>query len=149
MLDVVFVAMLAVVPVMTLSIWLVRYRRRYQLHKRLQLAQAILLLVAVAAFELEMRMNGWVERARPSPYWVDGRWNDVIDYSLAVHLVFAIPTPLLWATVIVRSLRHFPRPPSPGTHSRQHMSWGRVAATGLLLTAITGWIFYWLAFAAT
>ena len=49
MLDVVFLAMFVVVPVMLYSIYLVRYRRRYRLHKRLQLGLGLILLMAVTA----------------------------------------------------------------------------------------------------
>jgi uncharacterized membrane protein YozB (DUF420 family) len=149
MLDVVLVAMLVVVPVMALSIWLVRFRRRFQLHKTIQIATAVVLFVVVAAFELEMRTSGWVERAAGSPYWVDGKWNDWIDYSLTVHLLFAIPTPLLWAVVIVQAVRRFPRPPAPNAYSARHVRLARLAAVSMLMTAVTGWLFYWLAFTAT
>ena len=149
MLDIVFVAMFLVVPVTALSVWLVRSRRRYQLHKTIQVAQGVILLATVAAFEIEVRITGWAERAQPSPYWVEGRFNDPIDYSLALHLLFAIPTPVLWAVVIVQALRKFPRPVAPCPYSRTHTVWARIAAVGMLLTAVTGWVFYWLAFAAT
>lgn len=149
MLDIVFVAMLLVVPVTAVSIWLVRSRRQFQRHKMIQVAQGVLLLATVAAFEIEVRITGWVERARPSPYWVEGRLNDPIDYSLALHLLFAIPTPVLWAVVIVQALRRFPRPAASCPYSQTHKRWARIAAAGMLLTAVTGWIFYWLAFAAT
>jgi membrane-anchored protein YejM (alkaline phosphatase superfamily) len=66
MLDVVFVAMFVVVPVMGWSIWQVRRRRRYVLHKRVQLVLAAVLLVAVLAFEVDMRINGWQHLAEPS-----------------------------------------------------------------------------------
>ena len=55
MLDVVFLAMFAVVPLLGWSIHLVRNRRNYALHKRVQLTLGILLLVAVTLFELDMR----------------------------------------------------------------------------------------------
>src|SRR5262249_17937431 len=59
MLDVVFVAMFVVVPVLAVSVYLVKYRRQYALHKKLQLATACVLLVAVLLFELDIRLNGW------------------------------------------------------------------------------------------
>lgn len=149
MLDLVFVAMFAVVPVMVWSIWQVRRHRRYERHKRTQLALGTLLLVVVLGFELEIRLSGWEDLARQSPHWQPGWWNDAIDYALAVHLVFAIPTPLVWIYVIVRALSGFPRPARPAAHSRQHKIWARVAALAMAMTAVTGWVFYWLAFAAT
>ena len=149
MLDVVFVGMLAIVPVMLFSIWTARRKRRFQQHKLMQLCTAFTLLFVVLAFELEVRISGWTERAQPSPHWIDGRWNDWIDYSLGIHLCFAIPTPLVWAVVIVRAQKRFPKPPNPNQHSSSHRLWGQIAASLMTLTAITGWAFYWFAFAAT
>jgi len=144
MLDVVFLAMFAVVPLLAWSIFLVRYRRDYALHKRVQLTLGIVLLVAVAFFELDMQFfTDWEERARSSPYF--DSW---VKPVLAVHLFFAVPTALLWVAVIARALRRFPNPPGPSRHSREHVFWGWLAALETLLTALTGWAFYWLAFVA-
>ena len=147
MLDLVFLAMFAVVPVLGWSILLAR-QCRYGLHKRVQVTLGIVLLLAVVAFELEMRLVGWKERAAPSPYWKGDAWRDPIHYSLMVHLFFAIPTTVLWLAVIIRGLRSFPTPPVPGEHSRSHRFWAPLAALEMLMTAVTGWVFYWLAFMA-
>src|SRR4051812_17307097 len=89
MLDVVGLAMIAVLPLLGTSIYLVAYRQRYALHKRLQLTMGSILLVAVVLFELDMRINGWRDRAEPSPYMgQDGSTNWVL-LALAVHLCFA------------------------------------------------------------
>ena len=58
MLDVVFLALFAVLPLLALSIAIVR-RRGYLAHKRLQLVLGSVLLLAVLAFEIEMRVFGW------------------------------------------------------------------------------------------
>src|SRR3569623_1155393 len=143
MLDVVFLAMFAVVPVMGWSIYLVKYRRRFLLHKRIQLALALVLLVTVELFEGDMRINGWIERAKDSPYF--DTW---VQRSLSIHLVFAVSTALLWIFVTVRALRRFPCPPTRIDHSRSHIFWGKLAAIDMFCSAITGWAVYWLAFVA-
>lgn len=144
MLDVVFVAMFAVLPVLAWSVWLVRSRKRYALHKKVQLGLAGVLLVTVGAFEIDMQLlTVWELRAEPSPYWPTGVWT-----SLGIHLAFAVPTFVLWIVVVVRALRRFPKPPTPGEHSSSHRFWGWLATAGMALTALTGWIFYWLAFVA-
>jgi len=149
MLDVVFLAMFVVVPILAISIYLARYRRSYALHKMLQLATASVLLIAVLLFELDMRVNGWEERAAPSPYFdAAHKWTSPAGVSLLIHLTFAVPTLLLWIYVVVQALRHFSRPPQPGAHSLAHTRLGIVAAAGMVLTAVTGWLFYWLAFVA-
>jgi hypothetical protein len=165
-LDLVFLALFAIVPVLAWSVWLVKYRRRYQLHKRIQLALAIVLALAVTLFELDMRLvSGWRERALPSPYFAatnagpfwtffycDLCGQDAVPgwvfRLLAIHLVFAVSTTVLWIAVTVRALRRFPTPPAPGEHSRSHRFWGQLAAWDMALTAVTGWTFYWLAFVA-
>lgn len=148
MLDVVFLAMFLIVPLMGVSIWLVRYRRMYQLHKWLQLGMGVVLLATVAAFEVDLQFfSPWEQRAVGSPYYVEGTW-DIVWISLAIHLCFAVPTPLLWIFVIVRAMWAFPNPARPGKHSRQHIFWARVAAILMTLTAVTGWVFYYLAFVA-
>lgn len=143
MLDVVSVAMVAVLPVLAWSVALVRYRQRYTLHKRVQLVLSAVLLLTVFAFEADMRINGWRERAVPSPFYPD--W---VNYSLWVHLCFSVTTAVLWVVVIVRALRRFPTPAAPAAHSASHVFWARLAALDMLMTAATGWLFYWLAFAA-
>lgn len=148
MMDIVFTAMMIVVPVMAWSIWTVRKGQKYSKHKWVQLTLALTLLVAVVLFELEMRLVGWQNRATDSPFWTDGGWNDAIDYSLAIHLLFAIPTPILWGVVIVLALKRFPSPPRPSAHSGTHRFWARLGTIGMLLTSVTGWIFYYFAFAA-
>jgi hypothetical protein len=151
MLDVVFLAMFAVLPVLSVSIYLVK-QRRYDLHKKLQLMLGIVLLLAVVAFEVDMRFNDWKPRAAPSPYFagkIDNMdWSCPIGIALIVHLFFAIPTALIWTIVIVQALRKFPRPPLPGTHSASHKFWGWLAVLEMTGTAVTGWIFYYLAFVA-
>ncbi|MEX2188342.1 MAG: DUF420 domain-containing protein [Pirellulales bacterium] len=149
MLDVVFVAMFAVVPAMGWGIWLVRSRRNYALHKKVQLTLGIVLLLAVAAFEIDMQfISGWRERAEPSPHYGDGTAAHWVVRSLYIHLFFAIPTALLWVFTIVQALRKIPNPPRPCAYSRQHMFWARLAAIEMVMTAVTGWIFYLLAFVA-
>jgi putative membrane protein len=142
MLDVVFVAMGAFVPVLFWSIWQVRVCRRYQLHKRVQLALAGTLGVAIVLFEIDMRfISGWRERAAPSAYYPDG-----VFRALGVHLSFAVTTTLLWAWTAIRAWQRFPASAAPNDYSRAHRRLGWIAAIDMLLTTVTGWVFYWFAF---
>ena len=143
MLDVVFLAMFAVVPVMLWSIYQVKFRQRYLLHKRLQLTLAGILLVAVAAFEVDMQwISGWEPRASR-----DGKVPSTVWIALYVHLFFAITTAVLWVFVVVQALRQIPDPPTPCPYSGRHRFWATLAAVDLCLTSLTGWVFYLLAFA--
>jgi putative membrane protein len=147
MLDVVFLAMFAVVPGMSWSIWLVKYRRRFVLHKRVQLILAMVLFTAVLAFEIDTRFfTDWQAGARQSPYYASPvNW---VLLALGFHLCFAVPTAVLWIYVTWHALAKIPIPPAPSEHSTHHIRWAWRAAWGLVGTAITGWIFYYLAFIA-
>ena len=148
MLDFVVVGMAAILPLLGLSIYLVRQRKQYQWHKRLQIGLASTLLLTVVPFEVDLRfVTDWRALAEPSPFYQPGTWNPVW-YSLIIHLCFAIPTPLLWIYVVIQALRKFPAPPTPGIHSKHHLFWARLAAGGMLMTGLTGWVFYYLAFVA-
>lgn len=153
MLDVVFVAMFAVIPLLFLSIQLAK-RGQWGWHKTLQLVLGSVLLVAVIAFEVDMRLSGWYHRAAASPYFrrvsPEGGldWTSPVGISLFIHLCFAIPTAVLWAFVIYRALVKFPSPPRPNEHSHAHKKFSWLATITMVGTAVTGWIFYYLAFVA-
>jgi putative membrane protein len=152
MLDVVFVAMFAVVPLLFLSIQLAK-RGQFALHKLAQLVLGSVLLVAVIAFEVDMRVSGWQHRATASPYFKTASaggldWSCPVGISLAIHLCFAIPTAILWTYVIVMALRKFPSPPKPNEHSHAHKKFSWLGTIGMVGTAVTGWAFYYLAFMA-
>lgn len=142
--DVVLVGLLATLPLLALSIHVVRHRRDHLLHKRLQLAIISALLAAIVVFEVDIRLvSDWRVRAAPSPYWPVG-----VLAALGVHLVFAVSTLVLWTWVAWEAWRRFPSPPAPNAHGPRHRWSARLAALDLLLTAVTGTFFYWLAFVA-
>jgi hypothetical protein len=148
MLDVVFLAMFAVVPVLLFSVYLAKVKGRFAAHKTIQLALGIVLLLAVAAFEVDLQLvTDWRLRAQPSPYFRVNEWNAVLT-SLVVHLAFAVPTLFLWIFVIVQALRKFPAPPRPNAYSPSHKKVAWAATVGMIGTALTGWVFYWMAFVA-
>lgn len=143
--DVVLVGLWALLPLLAWSIHLVRNRRAYAAHKRLQIVIAGALLAAIVVFEIDVRLlSDWRLRAAPSPSWPFG-----VLAALGVHLVFAISTLVLLVWVLWGAWRAFPAPPRPTDYSPRHRLLGRLAAIDLLLTAVTGTFFYWLAFVAT
>jgi putative membrane protein len=139
--DVVLVGLLALLPVLAWSIQAAR-SGRLLLHKRLQLFIVAALAVAILVFEVDVRLiSDWKPRARPSPFWPGG-----VLWALGIHLVFAVSTFVLLTWVVWEALTRFPSPPQPAAHGPRHRRMARLAALDLLLTAITGVIFYWLAF---
>jgi uncharacterized membrane protein YozB (DUF420 family) len=143
MLDAVCLGMILVLVILGWSIRQVKFRRNYQLHKRVQLFLAGLLVVVLTAFEIDIRLHGWQERAAGE---LGGTPARSVFLVLWIHLFFAITTLGLWVVVISRALKRFPSPPQPNQHSAFHRRWGKLAALDMLLTTVTGWIFYVMAF---
>jgi len=145
MLDTIVVGMVLVCIIMIASISIVRFRKNHRLHRAIQTGLAIFLLIAVAGFEIDLNwFTKWRELAEPSPYYAGG-W---VHRVLWIHLLFAIPTPLIWAGVIVMAWRNYEDGYATEEIKRKHRISGRIAAGMMLMTAITGWVFYWTAFVA-
>jgi hypothetical protein len=147
MMDFVVVAMVGVSLLLAFSIYLVRVKRQIRQHRNIQIATAILLAVTVIAFEFDIQFSNphWTEQAKASPLFASG-W---VGRLLYLHLIFAIPTPFVWAYVIVSALRQFDSENSRFGNprfARRHRFQGWMAALFLWGTAITGWVFYWAAF---
>jgi putative membrane protein len=141
--DLLFLAMFAVVLVLAWSICQVKYRQRYDLHKWVQIVLGVVLLGAVIVFEIDIRFHGWEDRAAGQ---LGGHASAPVWTALYIHLCFAVTSVLLWPVVIFRALRQFPEPPAPAVHSASHKFWAWLASLDMLLTAVTGWTFYYLAF---
>jgi len=142
--DLVLVGLYATFPLLAWSIHRVRHRQDYVGHRRMQLAIVAALLAAIVVFEIDIRLvSDWRVRAAASPWWPRG-----VLVALGVHLVFAVSTLVLWTWVVWEAWKRFPVPPHPGPHSARHRRMARLAALDLVLTAVTGTVFYWLAFVA-
>jgi uncharacterized membrane protein YozB (DUF420 family) len=148
-LDVIVVSMFFVVLALCYSIHAVKYRQMYQRHKTIQLSLAATLLVVLLLFEIDVHfIDDWTARADASPYYDAATRRGLVADSLAVHLAFATTTFILWLVIVLRALVHFPAPPRPNGHSHFHRRWGMIAAVDMVLTTLSGWLFYWLAFVA-
>lgn len=151
MLDVIVCALVLIVPTLVVSLFLVKVRRAYLAHRNIQLALGIVLLMAVAAFEVDIRLHGGWEAIVNKPGEASRLTGDAlahVTHVLWLHLVFAISTPVLWAVTIVLALKRFPSPPLPGEHSNLHKKLGWLSATDIVMTAITGLYWYYIAFVA-
>lgn len=152
MLDFVVCALIIIVPLLVYSLWLVKFRKAYTQHKWLQIALGVILLVAVAAFEVDLQIvhGGWeniVRKSHPEESALAARIAQARPW-LWIHLVFAISTPFLWAVTLYQALKKFPSPPVPGAHSRRHKTLGWLSTIDITLTAVTGLAFYYIAFMA-
>lgn len=150
MLDFVVCALIAIVPLLLFSLWNVKVGQRYQLHRKLQLLLGGVLLVAVSAFEVDLR-------------FIQGGWENIVQKSsvdeavlaervaaaqpwMHFHLVFAISTPFLWVVTLGLALKRFDNPAQPGSHSKLHKILGWASTIDITMTAITGLVFYYVAF---
>lgn len=152
MLDFVVSALVLIVPVLLYSIWAVKFGRKYVLHRNLQVGLGLVLLVAVAAFEIDTQIvhGGWrhiVNKDAEHPR-LAGTALEHVERVLSIHLIFAISTPFLWAATLVLAWRRFPSPPVPGPHSRLHKFLGWLSVIDIVLTSLTGLWFYYVAFIA-
>ena len=152
MLDVVVVALVLVVPVLAWSLYEVKVRKNFQRHKLLQMILGIVLLAAVLAFEVDMRLQGgWeqiINRDAAAPRLLPEQMA-AVKRVLVIHLVFAVSTPFLWAATTILAVRRFAEPPVPGQHSRLHKTLGWLSVADLVATSVTGLWFYYMAFVAS
>jgi putative membrane protein len=152
MLDVVVCALVLVVPALLYSVYLVKVRSNYLWHRNLQLGLGIVLLLTVAAFEVDLQIvhGGWENIVNKPGQPVRLSENDMqfVQRLLWVHLVFAISTPFFWAATTILALKRIPSPPAPCAHSRLHKKLGWISIIDLTLTSITGLVFYYYAFMA-
>lgn len=143
MLDFAATALIPVLVIFTYSLYIVKYQRKYALHKRLQLSLAAVLLVVLVLFELDVRLNGWTQYAEASPHY-----STYVFPALIVHLMCAIATVLLWTFTIYGALKNYSATPVPGAYSATHKKLGKLSAIGMYLTLITAWVFFYVAFVA-
>jgi putative membrane protein len=148
MLDVVVVALLLVVPILLFSLIAVKWQHKYQLHKTLQVVLGIVLLLAVAAFEIDLHLvqGGWERVVAKQTPALSAEQMAHVRTVLRIHLLFATTTPVLWALTIGMALRYFPSPLKPSPHSRLHAKLGWLSAADITLTSVTGLWFYYTAF---
>jgi putative membrane protein len=144
-LDLIVFVMAIVIPIMLFSMSAVRRRHEIEIHRKIQIVLGVALGLAILAFEVDMRIFGWRSQAQPSPYY-----DTLVFPSLYVHLFFAIPTLFLWAYTISMAMKHRIH---LGTevaknHRFRHKFFGKLSAYTMMATAVTGWIFYYLAFVA-
>ncbi|QDT91928.1 DUF420 domain-containing protein [Gimesia algae] len=147
MLDFVVSALILIVPLLLFSLFTVKIKRNFSLHKKLQILLGAVLLVAVTAFEIDVQLmhGGWqnIVDQRETP--LTPEQFQYVRNVLYVHLVFAVSTPLLWATTLFLALKRIPDPPKPCAHSGLHKKLGWISTIDITLTSVTGLYWYYVA----
>ena len=114
MLDVVVCTLVLVVPALLFSIYLVKFRRQYLWHRRLQTGLGVALLITVCLFEIDMRLHGgWQAILKQRSVLLTDDQLQWVSRVLMVHLVFAISAVLLWAVTLTLGWKRIPHPPQP------------------------------------
>ncbi len=133
LMDVVMVALVAVVPIVLYN-WHLARAGRYPRHEALQVALAALLAVVVGLFEYNLRLQGGIFAATAASRYAG---TTTLNRWIYVHTFFAITTLLVWVALITLSLRRFPSPPAPNGFSAAHRRWGRIGMVWMLLAGLT------------
>ena len=142
-LDLIVLAMALVIPIMLYSLAVVKRDKNYHKHRLIQISLGLTLGLAILAFEIDMRLNGWRHLAEASPFY-----HSLVFPALYVHLAFAVPTLFLWLYTITMALRQEITNPTRSRQRFRHKTFGRLSAFSMMGTALTGLIFYWIAFMA-
>ncbi len=131
--DLLMVSLVAVLVVLAYSLGRAR-SGAFRSHRALQLGIGLAVTLELVAFELDIRMRGgWTALVSGNALAGTG----ILKAVLAVHLVFAISTVVVWVWLISASLRRFSRHDLPGGFSRRHRLWGKLAAVDMTLTCVT------------
>ena len=139
-LDILAICLIFVLGLQMFSIVMVK-TKRYGIHKKIQLGIGVVVGFFLIGFELQMRFFGWRHLAEDSPYF-----NTLLYPSLLLHLVFAIPTFILWIVTIFGAIKNFDVSPRPSKYSIIHKRFGKLSFVLTVGTCLTAWLFYWLAF---
>ena len=143
--DVIVLSMPIVLLALGYSLYQVKYHRNVALHKRLQLALSVILLIVITWFELDVRFFGWKERAALSPYY-----NTTLFPFLYGHVLISVSAAGAWLVQVLLALRQFDKNYEISVKNRiSHIRRGWLTVVLMILTTVTGWIFYVMAFIAT
>jgi len=118
--DLFLVTLVAMLPVLLWAVALVR-RGKVRLHARVMTVCFVVFLVAVVAFEIQVRLDATAPPLDATALWI--------------HLAFAIPATLLWAVQILRGKKVF-------DERAAHRLRGRILIGLLIVTIATGiWLY--------
>jgi len=142
MMDFVVVALVAVVPALMYSVASVK-KGKVELHKKMQIGLAIILLIAVLLFELEIRLAGGIFNLMENSVY---HGSSKFEIVLFIHLIFAVTTPFLWGWTIFSGLKNYEGGKFKEGYAKKHIFLGRISIIDLLLTSGTGLLVYYMAF---
>lgn len=141
--DVIALGVWLILPVQVLSILMVR-KAKLRVHRFLQIMISVFLCAWLIAFEISLQFiddGGWRKFAEPSPYY-----EALVLPLLMLHLVFAIPSFLLWFATLYGAIKKINLSQKATEYSMIHKKTGRISVLLFWASAVTGWLFYVFAF---
>jgi uncharacterized membrane protein YozB (DUF420 family) len=132
MMDVVVVSLIAVVPLLVLSIVNAK-QGNMELHRKFQWILTITLGVAVVLFEAEMRLVGGIANIMPIE-----RYTLTFRLYLWLHIAIAVTTLVMWVVTLRGAKSNYEKSAMKGDYGSRHRMFGYVCALSLVLTSVTG-----------
>ncbi len=142
LMDLVLLSFIVILPAISWS-WLKVRAGGYKAHKSAQLTLGVILFVAVAMFEIDMKLAGGIfELTKESRY----NGTTLLNSWIYGHTVVAILTSIIWVLLIIFSLKRFPNPPEPAEFSKTHRFWGRLGMVTMMLAGLSAFPLYYYGF---
>ena len=142
LMDLVLLSFVVILPAISWS-WLQARKGAWAVHKKTQLTLAAVLAVAVALFEIDMKLAGGIfELTSGSAY----AGTTLLNSWIYGHTVVAIITTIIWVGLVIASLRKFPSPPVPGNFSGTHRFWGRLGMMFMMAAGLSAFPLYYYGF---
>lgn len=141
LMDVAIIVFTALPFVLIFGIRYARHRH-FMKHRRFQTAAALLVLLLLVLFELDIRLCGGSQAFISKSSFSAG----FVRTFLICHVAIALLTGASWLALIVRSRARF-LGSLPGTFSARHRWWGWLTFVGVCLLSSSGFALYMLLFA--
>ena len=143
--DIVTLSFIVILPVLVVSWWLVRQRKDYANHRRIQLYLGITLAIVVAIFEYDLSTSGGIFEITKGGIY---EGTAVLNWTIYIHMVFSILATIIWAGLIITSLIKFGKPPQPNNFSRTHRIFGWAGMVTMVGAGTTALPLYYFGFVA-
>ena len=115
-------------------------KKRYELHYKMQLSIFIMTLVIVLVFEIGVRISGGFNAFMEHS---NANYTNMVIF-LAIHILVAIVTVVLYSLLIYSSIKQFKLKHEPVVKS--HKKLGMIVFFGMTLTSIMGSLIYYFLF---
>lgn len=142
LIDIVMLSFVIILPILIWS-WSQVRQRHYQNHRNIQLSLGIVLAIAVALFETDLRLSGGIFELTKDSVVAD---TFLLNFWIWSHMAVSILTSLIWIVLIPLSLSRFGNPAKPNAFSRTHKLWGRTGMITMMLTGLSAIPLYYYGF---